>query len=184
MVRVKTLSMVLALGLIVGLAGPVEALALPTSTRPTATQVGGVVVIPVSNTSGSALPPVLARAQAAGITKVRQEMANGGLLVARYEPMRPTGGPNFTVGLGWYIYIYLNRHDWIYLGGLSATAATAALCAWLLPTIGGAIACAVASFIIIDYVMRRTAPARGYCREFKFTYAGTFAGYKTVKRSC
>lgn len=188
MVRVRSLAMVLALGLIVGLAGPAEALAKPAGTRPTVTQgvvpVGGVIAVPVSSTSTLGLPRVLARAQAAGITEVRQEMANGGLLIARYEPMRPAGGPNFTVGLGWYIYVYLNRGDWIYLAGLGAAAATAALCWWLTPTLAGAVACAIAAYIVTFYIIKKSAPARGYCREFKFTYVGTFAGYKTVQRSC
>jgi hypothetical protein len=92
--------------------------------------------------------------------------------------------PNLTIGLGWYIYIYLNRGDWLYLAGLGYTAAAAALCAWLTPTIAGAVACAVAAYIIGNYVIKRTAPPRGYCAEFKFNYWGTFAGYKLVQRSC
>lgn len=92
--------------------------------------------------------------------------------------------PQFSVRLGWYIYMYLDRGDWIFLAGLGYTAATAALCAWLVPTIGGAVACAVAAYVIGYYVINWSAPPYGYCREFKFNYAGTFRGTKLVKRGC
>jgi hypothetical protein len=96
----------------------------------------------------------------------------------------PTEGTNVSVGLGWYIYVYLDRGDWIWLAGLGYTAATAALCAILVATVVGAVACAVAAYIIGSWVIPKTAPPTGYCREFKFTYWGTFAGTKLVRRSC
>lgn len=92
--------------------------------------------------------------------------------------------PQFSVGLGWYIYVYLNRGDWNHLVGLGAGGAATALCRWLAPTLKGALACFVASYIVITFVFRLSAPPSGYCREFKFTYQGHFAGTKLVKRSC
>jgi hypothetical protein len=113
------------------------------------------------------------------VVKLRYEGAGGALASAG-----PTEGVQVSVGLGWYIYIYLNRGDWIYLAGLGYTAATAALCAWLLPTIAGAVACAVAAYIIGTWVIKTSAPPAGYCRELKFNYVGIFSGSKLIKRTC
>lgn len=133
----------------------------------------------------------LAQAKAEGRTEISEEFGDSGgsRVVYRYEPGGPKGGqsevgPQWTVGLGWYAYIYLNRSDWLYLAGLGAAGATAALCWWLTPTLGGAIACAVAAYVVTHYILTRSAPPAGYCAEFKFTYAGTFAGYKVLKRNC
>lgn len=92
--------------------------------------------------------------------------------------------PQFSVGLGWFIYVYLDRGDWIWLAGLGAAGATTALCGWLLPTLGPQVACAMAAFIVVFWIIARTAPPSGYCREFKFRWGGQFAGTRLVQRSC
>ena len=99
-------------------------------------------------------------------------------------PSGPIEGKDFSIGLGWYIYVYLDRGDWIYLAGLGYAGASAALCAWLVVTIAGAIACGMAAYIVGSWIIPKTAPPTGYCREFKFSYAGTYSGSKLVKRSC
>jgi hypothetical protein len=92
--------------------------------------------------------------------------------------------PQFSVGLGWYTYLYLDRGDWLFLAGLGHTAATAALCAWLARTIGGAVACAVAAYVVGYHVLNWSTPPNGTCRESKFDYAGNSRGTKLVRRSC
>lgn len=138
-----------------------------------------------------ALRAELAWAAAEGRTEVSHEIgdAGGSTVVFRYEPGRTQAGggdvtPQFTVGVGWRVYIYLDRGDWFYLAGLGAAGASAALCWWLTPTLGGAVACAVASYIVVTFILNWTAPPSGYCREFKFTYWGAYDGTKLVRRSC
>ena len=92
--------------------------------------------------------------------------------------------PQLSAGLGRFIYIYLDRGDWIYLYGLGRTVATIVLCRQLTSTLAGAIACGVASYIVGQWVIEKTAPPRGWCREFKFWYNGGSAGTKLVRRSC
>jgi hypothetical protein len=82
--------------------------------------------------------------------------------------------------VGWYIYVYVSRGDWIYLAGLGAAMATSVLCGWLTPTVGPAIACAAAAFIVTTFIVVLTAPKAGYCREFRIGYAD----WKDVRRSC
>lgn len=92
--------------------------------------------------------------------------------------------PQFSAGLGWYIYLYFTRGEWSWLQGLSYAALSAAVCAWLTPTIGGAIACGVVAYIIYSIVDDYGIPPVGYCKEVKISYAGSLKGVKNVKRSC
>lgn len=39
-------------------------------------------------------------------------------VIVTCEPADGSIQPQFQVGLGWYIYVYLNRGDWLYLAGL------------------------------------------------------------------
>ena len=91
----------------------------------------------------------------------------------------------WTVGAGWSLYLYLNRGDVNWLYGLGYTAATAALCVWLTPTIIGGVICGVAAYVIWTVIQRWAwqVPS-GYCVEAKFSYGGSFQGSKLVKRNC
>lgn len=97
----------------------------------------------------------------------------------------PLPQPQFTVGFGWFIYVYLSHGDWIFLAGLGAAAAEITLCGWLTPFVGPE-ACAIAYYIVVCWIISHTAPASGYCREFKWTYTAPpiLAGVKDVPRSC
>lgn len=102
------------------------------------------------------------------------------------EAMR-TGvdGPNnVSIGLGWSVYVYLDAGDINWLRGLGYGAATAALCAILTSTIVGAVACAIAAYVVWSIINRPVVLPRGYCQEFKFSYAGALQSTKLVKRSC
>lgn len=88
--------------------------------------------------------------------------------------------PQWSVGFGWYIYIYLTRSDWIYLAGLGGAVGSAVLCGWLAGVLG-VVACAVAAYIVFTWIGNYTAPPSGWCREFRFTYIGTPAGSKLVR---
>lgn len=98
----------------------------------------------------------------------------------RYEPSDTT---HISVGFGWRIYVYLDRGDWIWLAGLGYTAATSALCAALVSSGVGAVACGIAAYIIGSWVIPRSAPPTGYCRELSFYYWGGYSGSKLVRRS-
>ena len=90
-----------------------------------------------------------------------------------------------TVGAGWYLYLYLNRGDVNWLAGLGYAAASAALCAWVAPTIIGGIICGVAAYAIWTVIQRYAwqVPS-GYCVQAKFSYAGHLASTSLVRRSC
>ena len=86
----------------------------------------------------------------------------------RYEPSDTT---RISIGLGWRIYVYLDRGDWIWLAGLGYAGATSALCFSLASSgLGNAVACGIAAYIIGSWVIPRSAPPSGYCRELKFYY--------------
>lgn len=89
-----------------------------------------------------------------------------------------------AVGAGWYLYVYLNAGNINWLRGLGYAAATAALCALLIETVVGSVACGVAAYIVWTIFYRPTTLPPGYCVEFKFTWAGSPAGAKLVKRNC
>ena len=97
-----------------------------------------------------------------------------------------TAQPLWTIGAGWYFYVYLNSGDINWLRGLGYRAASAAICAWLTPTVVGAVACAVVAYIIwtivspLGYVNNP-----GYCLEVKLNWGSfSLAGVKWVKRNC
>ena len=152
--------------------------------------IGPVIDTPTNITLSQALDDALTR----GLTEVTVDFGTSGesKLVLRYEPGRPSPltvnsaapSPDFSVGLGWYIYVYLDRGDWEFLAGLGYAGATAALCAWLTPTIVGAVGCGVIAYVIGYFVIKWSAPSPGYCRELRFTYSGVYVGSKLVKRSC
>lgn len=92
--------------------------------------------------------------------------------------------PDFAVELGWNIYVYLSREDWTFLAGIPASAASAAICFWLTPTVGGAIACSVAVYIVTYLLIKNSAPPVGYCKRIVFRYWGAYVGMSNVRRSC
>lgn len=92
--------------------------------------------------------------------------------------------PNVKVGLGWSIYVYLNQGNINWLRGLGYTAASAALCALLVVTIVGGIACAIAAYIVWTIFNRDVKLPTGYCGEWRFTYSGSFQSFKLVRMSC
>ena len=182
-------AILLAIAMVIGFAAPAGADNRPTDPMP------GTVVWSADADSAAlgvgALRSQLAQAAAEGRTEVSHPIADstGSRVVFRYEPggQQAGGGevsPQFTVGLGWRVYIYMNRGDWLYLAGLGAAGASAALCWWLTPTLGGAVACAIASYIVVTFLLNWSAPPSGYCREFRFTYGGGYDGTKLVRRGC
>jgi hypothetical protein len=92
--------------------------------------------------------------------------------------------PQWTVGLGWYIYIYLNRGDWLRLANYSVAAIVAVVVTLLSEDPATAAVAAIIAVYLAEQLGKHTAPPRGYCAELKFYYWGGFAGYKLVKRSC
>jgi hypothetical protein len=104
------------------------------------------------------------------------------------EVLAQTSGsvtPNFTVGLGWYVYVYLNRNDIQFLIGLGYTAATATICIWLASTVLGGVICAVVAAIIWEVINDYAYLIDpGDCLEIRFSYAGQFKGARVVRRNC
>lgn len=103
--------------------------------------------------------------------------------------LAPTDGssvsPNFTVGLGWYVYVYLNRNDIQFLIGLGYTAAATAICAWLVSTVLGGVVCAAVAYIIWEIINDYGYLIDpGECLEIRFTYAGQFKEWRVVRRNC
>lgn len=98
---------------------------------------------------------------------------------------RPTQRVSASDWAGASIYVYLDRGDWIWLAGLGYAGATSALCFSLASSgLGNAVACGIAAYVIGSWVIPRSAPPSGYCRELKFYYWGSYAGSKLVRRSC
>jgi hypothetical protein len=103
------------------------------------------------------------------------------------EPGNPNDpSTNFTVGAGWYFYTYLNHGDIWWLRGLGYTAATAAICVWLTPTVVGGVACAVVAYIIWSVIVALASPfPAGKCLEIKYNWGSfSYAGSKWVTRNC
>lgn len=90
--------------------------------------------------------------------------------------------PEWTVGLGWGVYLYLNPGDVNWLVGIGSTAASTVVCGWLTGTVAGAVACGVGWQVVWSIINNyyQVIPS-GYCLEIKF--AGTITG-KLVKRNC
>lgn len=107
-----------------------------------------------------------------------------GRLVSTKSSSPGTALPQVNVGLGWSVYVYLNAGNINWLRGLGYTAATGTLCALLIETVIGAIACGVAAYIVYTIFYQPTVLPAGYCMEYKFSYAGTYQSRKLVKRSC
>lgn len=94
--------------------------------------------------------------------------------------------PYWTVGAGWYLYLYLNSGDITWLISKGYVAGTAAICALLLPSIGGAVACALAAAVVWDAIQPYAGVNKpGYCLEVSLWW-GTFALHdvKWVQRNC
>ncbi|MGV1010501.1 MAG: hypothetical protein ACOYBY_18190, partial [Dermatophilaceae bacterium] len=146
-----------------------------TPNRPALLQTGSGQAAPLQGIS-------LAAAQSAAAQHISIEVrdAQGRLVTLP----KGTASPQVSVGLGWYVYIYLNAGNINWLRGLGYTAATGALCALLVETVVGAIACGVAAYIVYTIFYRPTVLPSGYCIEYKFTYGGSFVGSKLVRRSC
>lgn len=89
--------------------------------------------------------------------------------------------PQATVGVGWYIYVYLNAKDVkALLTGGAATAASM-ICSPGGPIASGACA-TVAGLIVLNLP---TAPPAGYCVETRFSFPNIrHDGAKLVKRTC
>lgn len=112
--------------------------------------------------------------------------SSAGVNILNVAPL-PTSGsvtPNFSVGAGWFIYVYLNNSDINYLIRLSSVAATAALAALIVAAgygLTGAVAGAMAGYIIGNLKpYRYLAPGR--CAQFKFLWIGTVpVGANNVK---
>jgi hypothetical protein len=99
-----------------------------------------------------------------------------------HKPGEVTG--QISVGAGWYLYVYLNQGDYLWLLGLGYTAATAALCVILTPSVLGGVACAVVAYIIWSVITSSPPPAWNACIEVKINWWGTSAGSKFVQRNC
>jgi len=102
-------------------------------------------------------------------------------------PSHPSHGtitPQVTVGLGWSIYVYLNAGNINWLRTLGYNAASIALCAILVVTVAGAVACGIAAWIVYEIFYHPTVLPTGYCMEYSFSYGGGYQGSKLVKRTC
>ena len=90
----------------------------------------------------------------------------------------------FSVGFGWYIYVYVSRADYLRWTTYGISTVVAIVTALLTRS---AVTAIVAGFIAIyigNYIFSHSAPPVGYCKELKFTYVGNIVGVKNVKRSC
>ena len=92
-------------------------------------------------------------------------------------------GTEWTVGVGWYVYLYLNRNDVHWLFGLGYAGAASVICGMLVSTIAGAFACGAGAYIIWE-VIKDYVYVIPYnkCLELKFRFG--FEGAKLVTRSC
>ncbi len=94
-------------------------------------------------------------------------------------------GTEWTVGVGWNIYLYLNRNDIHWLIGLGYAGASAAICAMLVETIIGAVICAGLAYVVWEAINNYAYLVDpGECLELKFGYTGAFKGARVVARNC
>lgn len=134
------------------------------------------IAIPLDDTGG--LTEIDAPIRLTGDSRVVVTQERGKKSDSRFSPYA-------SVGLGWYVYVYLSRSDYQWLQTLSGAVAMYYVCLWV--TAAGVIpgvACAIAAAIVYYYLTAGWTPPSGYCREFKFTYGGGYAGTKLVRRSC
>lgn len=92
--------------------------------------------------------------------------------------------PMIRVGLGWYIYVYMNRTDWRRMTSYGLGATIAIVTALLTRSAVIAAVAAVIGVYVGNYISSHGAPPSGYCTEWKFNYAGAHKGTKNVRRSC
>jgi hypothetical protein len=98
-------------------------------------------------------------------------------------PVAGGGTTAWTVGVGWYVYLYLNPSDVNWLVGLGFAGASGAVCAMLVGTIAGAFVCAAGAYIVWQVITSfyQAIPA-GHCLELKFRLG--YNGRKLVRRNC
>jgi hypothetical protein len=100
------------------------------------------------------------------------------------EVRAPTGASTeWTVGVGWYVYLYLNRSDVHWLIGLGFAGASAMVCYMVGGTIIAAFACGVGAAIIWQVINEWAYVIPSHqCLELKFRTG--LVGAKLVTRSC
>ncbi|HHC07175.1 MAG TPA: hypothetical protein ENK55_00445 [Actinobacteria bacterium] len=108
------------------------------------------------------------------------------IVVSDQRSFRVGPTPEWTVGLGRYIYVYIGRQDWGWFTGLALP--TLSVVVWsALGAASGALGGAVCGLVAVGlrYAIHRYAkPKPGYCMELRFNYAGLLSGVKYVRRSC
>nr|MDT0660902.1 hypothetical protein [Micromonospora sp. DSM 115978] len=115
------------------------------------------------------------------VTIARDGTVGAGLPAEVVAP--PGASAQWTVGVGWYVYLYLNRSDVHWLIGLGFTGAAAMFCYMLGGTIIAAFACGVGAAIIWQVINEWAYVIPSHqCLELKFRTG--LNGAKLVTRSC
>lgn len=152
----------------------------------------------IADTSGNDLGDSLVAAAASGATEstfyfgvngqskivIRTESVPAPGLVGVNTVRSAGASPQWNVGFGKFIYVYLSRDDFFYIANMALTAALSYVC-WLLVESGvGTVACAIAALLVTTYIVNKYAPPVGYCKEFKFGYNGSREDMKNIQRVC
>jgi hypothetical protein len=93
--------------------------------------------------------------------------------------------PQWTVGIGWYVYLYLNSADVNFLASVGFDVAAGILCGMLTATLAAGIVCGVGAAFVYEWIVKayvnRWVPP-GYCLELKFRNG--LEGVKVIQRNC
>jgi hypothetical protein len=123
---------------------------------------------------------VMTEFDASSPTQSQSSLLEQALREGTVLPSTPgTVTPQVSIGMGWYIYVYLNSNDISKLATAGASGAAGILCG------GGwsGVACAAAAATIVSDLP--TPPPAGYCVELRFVHGTTVPlPPKLVKRSC
>ncbi|MDD7384149.1 MAG: hypothetical protein SPI12_06410 [Actinomycetaceae bacterium] len=96
----------------------------------------------------------------------------------------PAIQPYFSVGVGWYLYIYLTPNDWNFLTSAGARAVSSAMCSLAGGGPVGGVACGTLGSIIGSYIGSKTGPKGNQCAEIKLRVGTNPVGYKIFNKTC
>jgi hypothetical protein len=134
------------------------------------------------------MPQVCAEAPDGKTTCVRVNQdgtLESGLPSEVLAPKPSTVNPQWTVGIGWYVYLYLNESDIEWLVGLGYAGASAVICDMLVETVVGVFVCGAGAYIIWEVVVKQFNTGwipSGSCLELKFRSG--YEGAHVVKKNC
>ncbi|PWF27264.1 hypothetical protein [Ancrocorticia populi] len=93
-------------------------------------------------------------------------------------------GPQFSVGVGWYIYLYLTPRDWNFVTSVGWAGAGGGLCTLVGGGLIGGVSCSTVGGAIGWKLSDKTGPKGNQCAEVKVRVGYKPVGYKIFKKSC